>query len=147
MNGLLLFNKRDFYPVALGSEPPEHFLATRVEGYEMAQYVNRFLPPQAKLLTRELREFYFDRPVERHAGYYRRYASICRNEEDLYRLLKQDGFTHLLWKESGEESRDWLPRKMVRNETLKARGLKLLHETEFTPSGSHQRIRYSLYQL
>jgi len=116
---------RDYLPVALGLESRQEFLYRREPSYPAAALANLLLPPDAKILSQDYRSFYFDPVVVRESVYRRltRYDQKVQHPADLVRLLRLDGFTHLLLVE--EIAPAGLPKKesaRADRETLSDRG-------------------------
>lgn len=97
--GLAIYHYRGAVRVSFGLETGEAYL-TRVErSYAISQFVNRHLPPDAKILNAvEVRMFYFDRTMVREDMYAHdtSYQSKAKSAQEVLNLLKQDGFTHIL---------------------------------------------------
>lgn len=96
--GWMGLRMRDHLAVALGLESRQEFLYRREPSYPAAALANLLLPPEAKILSQDYRSFYFDPVVVRESVYRRltRYDQKIQRPGDLVRLLRQEGFTHLL---------------------------------------------------
>lgn len=96
--GWMGLRMRDHLAVALGLETRQEFLYRREPSYPAAALANLLLPPEAKILSQDYRSFYFDPVVVRESVYRRltRYDQKIQRPGDLVRLLRQEGFTHLL---------------------------------------------------
>jgi len=104
--GWMGLRMRDHWAVALGLETRQEFLYRKEPSYPAAALANLLLPLEAKILSQDYRSFYFDPPVVRESVYrrIRQYDRRIEKPGDLARLLRQEGFTHLLLVEnvSGE---------------------------------------------
>ncbi len=84
--------------VAMGVESREAFLARREPTFVAADWMNRNLPDDARVLSQEQRAFYFDSKLtreniyRRNSGYHR---SASGTSEPPEKRLKAEGFTHL----------------------------------------------------
>jgi hypothetical protein len=84
--------------VAMGLESREAFLARREPTFVAADWMNRNLPDDARVLSQEQRAFYFDSKLtreniyRRNSGYHR---SASGTSEPPEKRLKAEGFTHL----------------------------------------------------
>ncbi len=88
----------EYLPTALGWETREEFLYRIEPSYPAAALANLLLGPDAKILTQELKTCYFDSLMVPEPVYRRQsqYDQKLHQPGDLARLLRQDGFTHIL---------------------------------------------------
>lgn len=100
---LAVYHFRRIYPVAFGAETRDHYLEGMERSYRIAQFVNENLPHDAKILAAdEAHLFYFDRPISRECSYANEsgYYLKAHSADEAFRLLREDGFTHVLFVES-----------------------------------------------
>jgi hypothetical protein len=103
--GMLLFlgavplaRLRHVPAVAFGWESREEYLARVEPSFEPAAWMNRFLPPDARVLSQEQRAFYLRSAVTRENIYRRNtaYPGDLSGEMSLNTRLRFGGFTHVL---------------------------------------------------
>lgn len=153
--GLALYHFRGTFRAALGLESREAYLSRTERSYRVAQFVNRILPKEAKILAaEETHLFYFNRPIVRESIYAfdTRYAEGLKSPRDVLRTLADNGFTHILVVESPYRAdfsdMDVLRIPRVTREMLNelAGDLRLLYNENFNvPNG--QVWNYRLYQI
>ncbi len=130
--GALIYNTRDRIAVALGAESKHDYLHREERTYGIATYINKHLPRNAKILAFETRLFYFDREIVREDIFrlLTKYDKMRFGKDGLIKLLKKDGFTHIL---CGKNSANYKPQ------------LRQVLEKDTTPV--HAEDGYYLYQL
>lgn len=86
---------------AFGREDRDRYVARTVGYYEAAQFVNKELPSDARLLfVGEFRSYYFNRaalapsPYDRHP--LESWVQAARSPEDIARRLAEEGITHVV---------------------------------------------------
>lgn len=97
--GMAAYHVKDVYKVSLGLETKEAYLKKTERSFEVAEFVNRTIPPTEKILNaEEIRAFYFKPRMIREQIYRRwtRYHEKSRNGEEVIQFLKKDGFNYLL---------------------------------------------------
>ncbi len=74
------------------------YLLMRERSWSAASWVNQNLPKNAKIYNaEEIRQFYFEREMVRNIWFIKRHPEIQKKSaEEISRLLKEKGFTHLL---------------------------------------------------
>lgn len=82
----------------------EEYLTEKLRYYATLRFANEKLSPPVKLLfVGETRSFHSKWPVTASSAFdenpFTDAANRSKNAEDLYQLLKKDGFTHILWSE------------------------------------------------
>ena len=85
-------------PVAIGIETKEQYLSRRIGMYDVAQYINRNLGDDVKILTMDPRGYYLNKPYimgTRGRQGYLRYDNI-HNVSQVLDMLKKHKITHLL---------------------------------------------------
>ena len=98
---LPLVRARHALPVAAGWESRQSYLARREPTWPVAEFISRNLPPEARILSQELRAFYINNPVIREKLFYARggYGSQLQPQA-LPQVLRQAGFEYLLLAEA-----------------------------------------------
>jgi hypothetical protein len=105
--GLAIYHYRGPFSVAFGLEDKETYLKRKVPNFDLAEFVNRELPPKVRILIIESTYlFYYDRPIVRHAHYdFTHKGRLPADAGSVIALLKQEGFTHLIYfPEIGKQS-------------------------------------------
>jgi len=88
---------RETWPVALGWESRIAYLCRREPTFVTAQIANRLLPSGSRILSQELRAFYFQAEVVREVVFRRRTDYACeRKSGDWLKRVRESGFSHLL---------------------------------------------------
>ncbi len=154
--GLAVYHYRDSFRVALGIESRDHYLSRTERSYEVAQWINKNLPPQAKILCADESHLYFyDRTVARESVYAMRtgYDKQASSFAGTVTLLQQEGFTHLLVTEgtaSGDAWKDDAPFRITRLAHERENELALYFDPIYTkhvrsPDGNE--TWYKLYRF
>lgn len=97
-----LWRCRGQLAVATGLESRTHYLLGHEPSYAVALRANALLRPDARILSQDLRNFYIQRRVTRESIFRRttHYAQRVTDPGDLSRVLRAEGFSHLLLAET-----------------------------------------------
>lgn len=150
-----VYHYRKVFKAALGLETQAAYLSRVERSFEPAEFVNANLPADAKILAAdESHLFYFNRPIIREVTYARvtEYDKKVRSLSEALRLLRSDGFTHILRAEWSRESAGVsvgtgrIPSLLKTQEDDLALYLKPLYTKRFTDTeGIH--FDYILYEI
>ena len=134
-------------PAAFGKDARQNFLHQTERSYNPSELVNGRTQPGDRVLSEEIRVFYFQPQIVREDMFRRQthYLKKFDQPEARLRFLKEKGFTHLLTMDVSSAASlpkifsDWGFRQ-IPNDTF-----KFLGETKSTADG--KAIRYRLYQF
>lgn len=86
------------WAVAVGAESREDYLARCEPTFGMASLANSLLRPGNRILSQDERLYYFNAPITQETVFRRAtdYPARITRPEDLSRVLREAGFTHLL---------------------------------------------------
>lgn len=151
---LAVYHYRSTLQVAVGAKSPEDYLRKTERSYKMAEFVNKNLPANAKILNAvEVRMYYFEREIVREDVYtdFTHYDEKGGSPAAALEALKKDGFTHflLVTEPHSDFSRmgpNRLPRVIAGEEKTLAHWGPPLYTYTFT-DGDNPPVHYSLYQL
>ncbi len=150
--GLAVYHYRESFRVALGLESRDHYLSLTERSYEVAQWINKNLPPQAKILCADESHLYFyDRTVARESVYAMRtgYDQRASSFAGTVKLLRQEGFTHLLILEGADREawKDDAPFRITRLAHERENELALYFDPIYTKRFRSPEGNETLYQL
>ena len=95
---LTLARTRQGWPVILGLESRQAYLARREPTFVLGHWIDAHLPTNARLIGQDHRGFYLTRPYTMELAHRRRTSLGRRNEsaDTIVATLRQRGFTHLI---------------------------------------------------
>jgi hypothetical protein len=102
-----VYHYRYSYFLYLGRWTPQAYLRKMERTLPVAEWVNRSLPPESKILIEsEPRKFYFNRDLlyDVFLEWRTRYGETYTNPEELHRYFKSLGVTHLLTNQPDSET-------------------------------------------
>ncbi|MDQ1318000.1 MAG: 2 protein [Candidatus Poribacteria bacterium] len=109
-------------PVVIGSETKEHYLNRVIRLYDVVEYANNNIGNDVKILSMDLRVYYFDKP---YATIYT-IIDVYKSKPDLLQRLRTENITHLLCNENysntgyysiPEDLRSYIQLKYTNNNT------------------------------
>jgi hypothetical protein len=151
---LAVYYLRDDWKMLVKLESRDTYLRREERSFGIASQVNRELPPESKILSQEVRVFYF-RPVTIHYNWLFKETDQFNRlpKEEIVPFLRQKGFTHLLLVE-GKEERDGKESikddnfgSLLNDAELRAKHLKTVLEQVYTPPGALRSIRYIVAKI
>jgi hypothetical protein len=134
--------------VVLGWETAEAYLSRREPTFDVARWIDRQLPPDARLIGQEHRGYYFPRPYisERRYRLKTGVGALEEPPESIIARYRADGFTHLLMSPPiPESSAQFDPLLTRRLEPWLARASPLFEREITDPDGVIR--RYAIYDL
>ncbi len=152
--GLGVFHFRKEFKVAAGLVSKETYLQTVERSYGISRWVNRHLPQSKILAADETHLFYFDPPIVREVSFALQtgYARKIKSAEELFTLLKREGFTHILFSTPIPPSRTSpalpamsLPVMLAQRQNEIAPYVESIYTTHFNSSSSQ--VQYTVYKI
>lgn len=144
---LSVYHNLDKFPVVLGLEKKRDFLLKRERTYGMAEYINKNLPKDSKIIIlNEVRLFYFGRDVAVATSVK---ADMLYNKNIKFRgnfndYLKQENFNYILY--CRDNSAASVPQKFLTPEDFSiTKGATLLKQTQF--AYRDEKYMYQLWKL
>jgi hypothetical protein len=149
--GIALRRAADAWPVVLGCESRDAYLARCEPTYRAAQWMAQHLPRGAHLLSQEHRALYFPCRTTRENIYRRHtdYAARLASPAELPQWLRREGFTHLLLAEASGGTLRYEPvlrRLAEAAQRADPSSLRLLLDYTFCEADGTQR-RYRLLEI
>jgi hypothetical protein len=150
---IAIYYLRHDWNLLLGRESRTEYL-TRVErSFGISSYTNQALPAGSKMLSQEIRAFYFKAPVIRYGWKFRATEGFSDlPKEEIFPFLKKRGFTHVLLlkgdleREEVESSRQDNLSSLLDDHNLTARYFKRVKEMTYVGSNGQQLV-YTLLEL
>lgn len=109
--GLLLYYNLDKIKVALGLESTAGYLSRTERTYNLAEYINKNLPPGATILMAgEIRSYYIARPCLhlKNLTEEEKIPSQLLEKKEFLKELKKYNLDYLLWLKEGTTTYPWL---------------------------------------